>query len=120
MEQTKNQKIVQLTKVIYHLNTQIEEHDEQIKNLNSSYENEIEQILQDSYTKMEQIREGAKIWEERAKNNQLYRDLLYKYDQEKKLTMKELEKIKQNQHDEIKKIRDCYKNEIISMQNLNQ
>ena len=44
LDDTMSKKIVQLTKVIYHLNSQIEEHNNELQLVRNQYEKEIQQV----------------------------------------------------------------------------
>lgn len=51
-----SKKIAQLTKVIYHLNTKNDDHDLEIAKLNERHQGEIQQILRDAATKVNQFK----------------------------------------------------------------
>ena len=116
MEETKNKKIVQLTKVVYHLNTQHEDHQREIKNLAKTYEAEIQQILSDSYAKIEEIRQSSKQWERKALDNVLYKDLLQQYQHDKALAARQLQEIKSRHKQQLDEMRHSYREQVETLQ----
>ena len=59
LHQKMSKKIAQLTKVIYHLNYKNEEHNDDLSSLADAYETEIDGILKDAYTKVQDTRTHA-------------------------------------------------------------
>jgi hypothetical protein len=52
MQLRMSKKIAQLTKVIYHLNSKTEDHEQELQEMTEQYESEIEQILKDTTEKI--------------------------------------------------------------------
>lgn len=115
LEETKNKKIAQLTKVIFHLNSQIESHDEELYVLRKSYENEMQQVIQDCYEKIDRARLKSQDWQKKALENTLYTNLKLKYQSEKDATLKQIETLKSKQSKSIARIKCDYQNELKQM-----
>ncbi len=90
-----SKKIAQLTKVIFHLHTRNEENEEFVKALKRSYEREIDGIVRDANGIVARQKEALQAQREAGDATAKLREQQEKHDLEKKQTLAELERYKQ-------------------------
>jgi len=89
-----SKKIAQLTKVIYHLNTKNDDHEYEIQGLTEAYESEIDQILKDAYTKINEFRRQLEQRKEHSKAAEQLQVFMKRQDEEKMNALKEMDEFK--------------------------
>ncbi|ETO01958.1 hypothetical protein RFI_35479 [Reticulomyxa filosa] len=111
-DETKHKKIVQLTKVIQHLNTQVEEHNQELIHLKQTHETEIDQIISETYEKINQAKKIAQLWENKAVSNELFVNFKEQYRLEKEKTCAEMEALKKEWQQQSQNMRNEYNKEV--------
>ncbi|MGB1595340.1 MAG: hypothetical protein ACPIOQ_21440, partial [Promethearchaeia archaeon] len=89
-----SKKIAQLTKVIYHLNSKNEDHQDDLTGLADAYETEIDGILKDAYTKINTFKQKLEERKEVEKQQQAVDEFKAQHEREKKEALAAFESYK--------------------------
>ncbi|XP_074643406.1 protein FAM184A-like [Tubulanus polymorphus] len=110
-----SKKIAQLTKVIYALNTKNDEHEAIIQNIKEQNEEQIQKILAETKTKLEQYRSKIGNDVEQKRKIQSLRDAVEEYERQKNLALGDFERFKKNVETREHDIKTEHTQKIISL-----
>jgi hypothetical protein len=103
-----SKKIAQLTKVIYHLNSKNEDHQDDLTSLTDAYETEIDQILKDAYTKINKFKDMIEQRKEVEKQQQAVDEFKKQHEKEKKEALDAFEAYKSKVKASEEQLRKSY------------
>ena len=89
-----SKKIAQLTKVIFHLNSKNEDHQDDLAAVSDAYETEIDQILKDCASKVSKFKDKLEERKHVEREQTAVNQLLKQHEAEKKAAMEEFEKMR--------------------------
>jgi chromosome segregation ATPase len=98
-----SKKIAQLTKVIFHLNSKNEDHQDDLAAVSDAYETEIDQILKDCASKVSKFKDKLEERKHVEREQTAVNQLLKQHEAEKKAAMEEFEKMRKKAQEEAAK-----------------
>lgn len=110
-------KIAQLTKVIYTLNTKIEEHDLIVEKLNEDHAKEIQNVMLQCKTKVEKFQSDCRYSSEKEAELKKIQEILNHMKEENERLQKSLKEHLSNTELNDKQLRNGYENKFLDLQN---
>ena len=98
--------------VIYHLNSKNEDHQDDLTSLTDAYENEIDQILKDAYTKINKFKDMIEQRKEVEKQQQAVDEFKKQHEKEKKEALDAFEAYKSRVKTGEEQLRKSYEEKL--------